>query len=49
MATITYTVTVASGTNAFSASNPKFFINGREPTGRSFEAFSAVIEEELKK
>ena len=28
---------------------PKFFINGREPTGRSFEAFSAVIEEELKK
>ena len=28
MATITYTVTVASGTNAFSASNPKFFING---------------------
>ena len=28
MATITYKVTVASGTNAFSASNPKFFING---------------------
>ena len=28
MATITYTVTVATGTNAFSASNPKFFING---------------------
>jgi len=28
MATITYTVTVASGTNAFSASNPKFLING---------------------
>ena len=28
---------------------PKFFINGREPTGRSFEAFSAVIDEELKK
>ena len=28
MATITYTVTVASGTNAFSTSNPKFFING---------------------
>ena len=28
MATITYKVTVASGTNAFSASNPKIFING---------------------
>ena len=28
MATITYTVTVASGTNALSANNPKFYING---------------------
>ena len=28
MATITYTVTVATGTNAFSTNNPKFFING---------------------
>lgn len=28
---------------------PKFFINGREPVGRSFDAFSKVIEEELKK
>ena len=27
MATITYTVTVATGTNAFSATNPKFFID----------------------
>jgi hypothetical protein len=28
MATITYTVTVATGTNAFSAGANKFFING---------------------
>ena len=28
---------------------PKFFINGREPEGRSLESFSKVIEEELKK
>ena len=28
---------------------PKFFINGREPTGRSLTAFSQVIDEELKK
>ena len=28
---------------------PKFFINGREPTGRSLDAWSKVIEEELKK
>ncbi len=28
MATITYTVTVASGTNAFSAGVNKFYING---------------------
>ena len=28
MATITYKVTVASGTNALSANNPKFYING---------------------
>ena len=28
---------------------PKFFINGREPLGRSLDAFSTVIEEEIKK
>tara|TARA_Y100001970_G_C14222327_1_gene853430 strand:+ start:2361 stop:2807 length:447 start_codon:yes stop_codon:yes gene_type:complete len=28
---------------------PKFFINGREPEGRSVEAWSKVIDEELKK
>ena len=28
---------------------PKFFINGREPSGRTLEAWSKVIEEELKK
>ena len=28
---------------------PKFFINGREPLSRSVAAFSAMIEEELKK
>ena len=28
---------------------PKFFINGREPEGRSLDAWSKVIEEELKK
>ena len=28
---------------------PKFLINGKEPQGRSLEAFSAVIEAELKK
>jgi len=28
---------------------PKFFINGREPLGRSLDAFSVIIDEELKK
>jgi len=28
---------------------PKFLINGKEPQGRSIDAFSAVIEAELKK
>jgi predicted DsbA family dithiol-disulfide isomerase len=28
---------------------PKFFINGREPAGRSLDAFSKMIDEELKK
>ena len=28
---------------------PKFFINGREPAGRTLDAFSKVIDEELKK
>ena len=28
---------------------PKFLINGREPQGRSLDAFSAMIEQELKK
>jgi len=28
---------------------PKFLINGREPQGRSLEAWSAMIDEELKK
>ena len=28
---------------------PKFLINGREPQGRSLEAFSAMIDSELKK
>tara|TARA_Y100001970_G_scaffold29183_1_gene36016 strand:+ start:2338 stop:2784 length:447 start_codon:yes stop_codon:yes gene_type:complete len=28
---------------------PKFFINGREPEGRSLESWVKVIEEELKK
>ena len=28
---------------------PKFFINGREPAGRSLDQFSAMIEQELKK
>ena len=28
---------------------PKFLINGKEPQGRSLEAFSAVIDAELKK
>ena len=28
---------------------PKFLINGKEPQGRSLEAFSALIEQELKK
>ena len=28
---------------------PKFFINGREPEGRSLDAWSKVIDEELKK
>ena len=28
---------------------PKFFINGREPSGRTLAAFSQVIDEELKK
>ena len=28
---------------------PKFFVNGREPLSRSVDAFSAIIEEELKK
>ena len=27
---------------------PKFLINGREPQGRSLDAFSAMIEQELK-
>ena len=29
MATITFTVTVATGTNAFSAGADKFFLNGK--------------------
>ena len=28
---------------------PKFFVNGREPTGRTLAAFSQIIDEELKK
>jgi protein-disulfide isomerase len=28
---------------------PKFFINGKEPAGRSVDQWSAVIEKELKK
>ena len=28
---------------------PKFFINGREPLGRSLDAFSVIIDEELQK
>ena len=28
---------------------PKFLINGKEPQGRSLEAFSAAIDAELKK
>ena len=28
---------------------PKFFINGREPAGRSLADWSKVIDEELKK
>ena len=28
---------------------PKFFVNGREPISRSIAAFSAIIEEEIKK
>ena len=28
---------------------PKFFVNGREPLGRSLDAFSTIIDEELKK
>ena len=28
---------------------PKFFINGREPLGRDVNAFSAMIDEEIKK
>jgi len=28
---------------------PKFFINGREPAGRDINAFSSMIDEELKK
>ena len=28
---------------------PKFLINGKEPQGRSLEAWSAIIDEELKK
>jgi len=28
---------------------PKFFVNGREPLSRSLAAFSAIIDEELKK
>ncbi len=28
---------------------PKFFINGREPEGRSVEAWSKVIDEEIAK
>ena len=28
---------------------PKFFINGKEPLARSLDAFSAIIDEELKK
>ena len=28
---------------------PKFFINGREPSGRSFADWAKVIDEELKK
>ena len=28
---------------------PKFFVNGREPLSRSLAAFSAMIDEELKK
>ena len=28
---------------------PKFFINGREPAGRSVAQWSAMIDEELKK
>jgi len=27
---------------------PSFFINGRQPQGRSFEIYKAMIEEELK-
>ena len=28
---------------------PKFFINGREPAGRSLDAFSKIIDEEIAK
>ena len=28
---------------------PKFFINGREPSGRSVDAWSTVIDDELRK
>ena len=28
---------------------PKFLINGKEPQGRSVEAWSAIIDAELKK
>ena len=28
---------------------PKFFINGKEPLSRSVDAFSALIDAELKK
>ena len=43
MATITYIVTVASGQNAFSASNPKFFINGEVSPAIEFQEGNTYI------
>ena len=38
-----------SGQAAGVRGTPTFFINGRKPSGRSFEAFKAMIEEEIAK
>jgi protein-disulfide isomerase len=38
----------SDGANAGVVSTPTFFINGKQPTGRSFELYKSIIDKEIK-